>query len=376
MNNLYEQIENKIIKQVHISDIHFGAMNPEYQYQVLYNNFINRLYQDNYDLICINGDLFHKPYMAGSSAVYWGMKFIADIVEYCKQYNCTLILLQGTASHDGNQLQLFYDYSKIIDLYIVTECKIINFKGLSILCIPEMYNKGAEYYLKYLNQPIDLTIAHCILDDILPQAKINSQGLNSHAPIFNIRHFINSKLVMSGHIHNPYKYEHFHYCGSPYTWIFGESQSKGFYIIHQDNISGQYQTEFVEIDSIKFLDINIDDKILTTDPDKIIKYLNSKDNGFDNYRIVITVANQNIIEKIRILKHYYLNNKRIKFKVNDIDKFEDNKKEAEDNLSEQCKFILDDSISPYKKLSIYMSMFMNTDIDENEIIKLIEHKNT
>lgn len=378
--DLFTVIEKKLVKQLHISDIHFGAMDPEYQYNILKNNFIKELYNDKYDLVCINGDLFHKTYMAGSKVIYYTMKFMDDLVNYCEKNNTTLILLQGTNSHDGNQLQLFYHYSNRVnlDLRIIRDCCIIEAKGLRILCIPEMYNMGEDYYLKLLNQYSDLAICHCVLGDLLPMAKINSQGLNSHAPIFDIEHFRNVNLVMSGHIHNPLHIGNFYYCGSPYSWIFGEELIKGFYKVYQYN-TGQYSLEFIPIeDSKKYITINIDSKILTNDPDDIVKYIKEYINDYDNYRIEITVATPNIVNKIKILRKFFGNIKNIKLKVNNIDKFEEVKKDGIEEMNDAYSFLLNSNFTPFEIISKFILREFKQALDANEIENIIKNdgKNT
>ena len=51
-----------IIISAHIADLHFAAMNPKKQYDILSDQFIDKLESiPRLDLICINGDLFdHK----------------------------------------------------------------------------------------------------------------------------------------------------------------------------------------------------------------------------------------------------------------------------------------------------------------------------
>ena len=48
----------------HIADIHFGAFDPKTQYQILEEQFINRIIELPLDAVFINGDLFDHRAMA------------------------------------------------------------------------------------------------------------------------------------------------------------------------------------------------------------------------------------------------------------------------------------------------------------------------
>lgn len=370
---LMTPLKKELVRQAHISDIHFGAMDPKYQYELLTNQFTNVIRLGKYDLICINGDLFHKSYMAGSNVIYYAIKFIDDLADYCIENDTTLILLQGTASHDGNQLQLFYNYRQKegLDLRVIQECGLIYAKGLRIMCIPEVYNMGEYYYMKLLLREAELAICHCMLEDLLPAVKINSEGLNSHAPIFNINHFSKIKLVMSGHVHNPGVFKNFHYCGSPYSWQFGEDLKKGFFLVDQYT-TGEYKAQFVPIDSEKYYTINIDSKILVNNPEDIISYVNEYMNNVDNYRIEITVATSKLMGSIKVIREYYANNKKVKFKVNQVDKFDDNKDDFLDR-NEKFAFILDKNLSPSEVLSRYIDINTGELITPEKILSVIKN---
>ena len=115
MNNAITMFPRYEVKgtlvSIHIADIHFGAIDPKVQYDILKEQYIDRIsILDNIDLICIDGDLFEHKYMANSDVIYYSSEFVRQLVELCKIKNITLILLHGTYSHDANQLKLFYLY--------------------------------------------------------------------------------------------------------------------------------------------------------------------------------------------------------------------------------------------------------------------------
>ena len=133
-------MQEEILVEAHISDIHFGVFEPSKQYQILKQQFIDRINLLNLDLISINGDLFHHKFMSNSDAVMYAMKFVDELVQICRQKQCTLFILHGTPSHDANQTKLFYRYMNdpTVDVRVIESIKFEYVKGKRILCIPEI----------------------------------------------------------------------------------------------------------------------------------------------------------------------------------------------------------------------------------------------
>ena len=109
-------IENRgTLITAHISDLHFPVMNPQKQYQILEEQFIQKIASlPRLDLVCVNGDLFDHKISLSSDATLYASMFIAHLVELVKIHNATLIILQGTASHDANQ--------DLLSLYATSRC--------------------------------------------------------------------------------------------------------------------------------------------------------------------------------------------------------------------------------------------------------------
>ena len=104
-------LDQSVYKIVSIADIHFGCNeSPEYMYNQLKIQFIDRLYKIDFDIVSICGDLFDSKFMSNNVAITYALLFIDELVKLCSYKNATLILLAGTLSHDANQLSLFYHY--------------------------------------------------------------------------------------------------------------------------------------------------------------------------------------------------------------------------------------------------------------------------
>ena len=70
-----------ILISTHIADLHFAAMNPKRQYDILSDQFINKLKDiPRLDLICVNGDLFDHKIGLSSDATMYASLFISEIV--------------------------------------------------------------------------------------------------------------------------------------------------------------------------------------------------------------------------------------------------------------------------------------------------------
>ena len=341
---------------IHIADIHFGVIDPKLQYNILKEQYIDRIsILDNIDLICIDGDLFEHKYMANSDVVYYASEFIRQLVELCKVKNITLILLHGTYSHDANQLKLFYHYIQdpSIDIRIVETIKFEIVKGIRVLCIPELYNIDESIYQQYLYYSgiYELCIIHGTL-------KGSVYGDNSgQSRLFTIEDFKNcSGPIIGGHIHTGGCFNgHFYYCGSALRYKYGEEEPKGFLIVLQDLETRKYVVHKEIIESFRYDTIYLDD-IISNNPKDIIKYITDlkNNNGIDNLRIIFNKEVPS--DTMLLLNNYFKSISDIKLQYECDMKskiLEKNMKEMNDlgDLS----FVLDKSLSEYEILSRYIN---------------------
>ena len=158
-------MNNKVYTVISIADIHFGCNeSPEYMYNQLKIQFINKLYKIDFDIISVCGDLFDSKFMSNNIAITYAILFIDDLVKLCSCKNATLILLAGTLSHDANQLSLFYHYMNdpSIDVRIIEKIQFEDIKGIRVLCIPELYGISEEEYnnILYYSSGYDVCFLH------------------------------------------------------------------------------------------------------------------------------------------------------------------------------------------------------------------------
>jgi hypothetical protein len=363
---------SKILQQIHTGDIHFGAIDPKAQYEILMNQMVYPLTNNNFDIFSINGDLFDHKYATTADAVMYASMFIYEVVKLCMSKNASLIILHGTGSHDANQLKLFYQYLGYLDLHIVNQTSFIDVKGMRILCIPEEYNKGEDYYTEFLyNSGIyDMVCLHGTIAKSV--YGLNTTDLNSQKePVFDIECFGNCRgPIMASHVHTPGCFrEHMYYSGTPIRYQFGQEEPKGFIYLLFNHTTSEYHAEFVEIKSFAYDTVVIDD-MLKNPPEVIVQYINDlKAKGIDNLRVLFNEPS-NIVP---ILKKVYKNRQDIKIVGDDIS-FTDiikSNNETNDKFKEY-DFILNKNLSGYEIFTMYVNKAVGSDfITVDELVGIL-----
>lgn len=348
------------IVEIHIADIHFGVIDPKTQYNILTEQFLNKIININFDILYIDGDLFDHKFQANSDAVLYAELFISSCVNICKQKNASIVLLHGTSSHDSNQLKLFYHYlsDTTIDMRIIENTRFEIIKGKRILCIPEEYNKGEQYYKNFLYNSgfYDGVCMHGTLKNSIYGA--NEVDLSSKRnPTFDLGCFCNcTGPIISGHVHVAGCFEgHMYYPGCPLRWKFGEEEDKGFIILLHDLDSRQYRVHFEKIESFRYDTINLDH--LLKDPQQVISYIDQlKQNNIDFIRIEFTIDKEDCLN---IIKHYFQKDPTVKFL--ETYKKEKDKQAIHEALNTKYTgydYLLDDNIEAEEKLTRYINQEM------------------
>lgn len=368
-------MQNNIFLEAHISDIHFGAMDPLVQYRILREQFLDRIQDLNLDIISINGDLFDRKVLANTVVMTMAHLFINDLVEMCKYKGTTLLLIHGTESHDAHQLNNFYhlqSYDKdVLDVRIIEHACFEYIKGKTVLIIPEEYNKGYEYYRSlFASRDYDACYMHSTFVNSIPGK--NQVDLNSkREPVFGIENFWRCRgPIISGHVHVAHCYNsHFYYTGSPYRWCFGEEEPKGFMILCHDLNSEHYYLHFEEITSFRYDTIDLDD-LLMSDPNEVIKYLNNlKESGIDHIKLKI----RKYSSTNDILKEYYRDKDWIK--IDDRSKVEQAAQASEEMMEKYSglDFLYDPNIDEYTKFVMYVNHYEGENfVTVDKLKKIIE----
>lgn len=352
--NIERQEKRGLSIQAHISDIHFGVINPKVEYDILKEQFVNKLKGINLDCISIDGDLFDRLTMSNTDATLYASLFVKDLIDICREnetrgIHTVLLILAGTRNHDAGQLRIFYQYltDPTIDIRIVEDIRFENINGCKVLCIPELYNVPDEEYYKYFYYEgmYDMVFGH---GTIVGSVYDNGQNV---ARIFEPNDFAFCKgPVIFGHVHPGGSFHGFcYYNGSPIRWCFGEEEIKGFQIVIYDMDTCKYYIHKEPITSFRYDTISIDD-LLLNDPQTIISYIDKKrqTEGIDFIRIKC-ISSPVVQDKINVLKGYYAQDNTVKFQEQRFDKLnKDEMTQEQQDLYEKYNYFFSKTMSPYE----------------------------
>ena len=251
MVELNRNVQRGILYEVHIADLHFGTVPPKVEYEILHEQFIQKIMTlPRLDIISVNGDLFDHKLLSNSDAVLYASLFVDELCRVAKMFRATLILIEGTLSHECGQLKLFYHYinDPDLDIRIVNTIQYVYTHGAKILCIPELHGVDESVYNEFLYQNYcDQVFGHMTFKGAVFGNNVGTGRL------FCIEDFLRCRgPIISGHVHKPGCFDKdFYYCGSPLRYKFGEEEAKGFLIVLMDLDNRRYYTHFEEITSFR-----------------------------------------------------------------------------------------------------------------------------
>lgn len=373
--------ENKTrgsIIEVHISDLHFGAIDGETIYNILREQFLNKISLLRYDILSINGDIFDHGFMSSSDTIYWTMRFIDECIQDVVLKQATMIIIEGTRSHDAGQLKIFYQYlnNPNLDLRIIESGQIIYAKKARILCIPEEYGKGEEYYknLLFYNGEYDTCFMHGTIKGSVYGA--DKEDLDSpKSPVFSLESFKACRgPIIAGHVHDPGCFStYMYYCGSPIRWKFGEESDKGFLVVLHNLDTQQHYAHFERIESFRYDTVNLD-YMAKSDPKVIIDYLKSlKESGIYKIRVQFTSYPE---DNYNILKNYFKTDSSVVLDYNPNKQAKEEILKASNQIFEKYQgldFLLDAELSDNEKFVKYVNFYEGDGfITVNEMLELMK----
>lgn len=366
---------------VSISDIHFGAIDALYMYNNLKTQFIQRITPLDFDILAICGDIFEAKYMSNNPIISYSLSFIDDVVKLCRAKNATLIIIDGTQSHDSGQLKLFYHYlsDPTVDVRIVEEIKFEMVKGMRVLCIPEKYGVPEETYCKFLFESgaYDLCMLHGTFRGSFHGSEIAT--LNStKAPVFSLASFCNCMgPILMGHYHIAGCYETYaYYHGSTFRYKFGEEMEKGFLVTLYNQITRWHCTQLVEVKSHSYITLNIND-IIYRDPKEIIEYIKSYkvSHGIDFIRIQYNY-NDALKPMMDVVKSYFRTISDVTIQELKDSSIEQSNSTIDNTPPDsEYPFILDNGYDEMTKFVMYVNQNEGCDfITVDKLISILEDK--
>jgi DNA repair exonuclease SbcCD nuclease subunit len=236
------------IHAIIVADFHHGAVDVNTYKHELFTWFLPSLaeqLQNKPNYLVLAGDYFNHKMEMTSNASKLAIQCFAEIVRMCWGNGCPIYMVQGTWSHDYDQIQLLWNMSMCLKFpgtdtpvvhYISQSVQVLEpVPGYSVLFIPEMYPINHEEYRNHLlslaSHNIQAVHFHgrwdfCAFREELMQSERGMRG----APVHNTDDFMTfvKGPITGGHIHTGDSNGKVFYTSSLTRWSFGEPEPKGY----------------------------------------------------------------------------------------------------------------------------------------------------
>lgn len=365
-----------IIKGVSLNDLHFGIKESKRIYEEL-SIVKNFLEENEVHILTINGDYFDCKLSVGDPATYYAITFFSELIKIVRDKKIIFRIIQGTKSHDLNQLQIFKHYEDDIhlDFRVIENVEEEDFfdGAFNVLYVPEEYPENVdEYYAEWKKRKYCVMFAHTTFDFVAMPGQIEISQKNTHtAPVLIWKEWkdsLENGFATVGHIHgrNTYSNKIF-YSGSFSRWNYGERGDKGFTYYEYDTEKLVYDVRYIDnelapnfnVISVSELGLDLDNIDVSVIQENLNKFVNEK----DRLRIDLSGLSK---EKIQVLKEYYRPQSNIKIEVreNKISLKESAKKKEE---FEKYHYITKRQLPLNETIKRYCKEDMNKNIELKEI---------
>lgn len=375
-------IQNELFVTAFIADIHFGAQKAESLYQQLNERFLKVIKGKKLDMIVFGGDLFHSIITMNYSTSKYVLLFMERVLDLCAVQKIPYVrIIQGTMSHDNNQLKNFHIYENRTDVnfkIIPTVQEEILPEGIRILYVPEEYMENPEsYYSEYLTQDkkYDFIFGHGMFKETSFTAKKQkSEVTMSKAPVFDSKIFINSCKgpIYFGHIHIHQGIKKFiFYSGSFSRFRFGEEEDKGWYLNIYDIKTHKFVHEFIVntmAPTYETLTCILNPQIT---PEFLTNQIQNMLHVADNVRLKLIIQDDtDSAYIISYLNEMYKNNSSVKLDIQNTFEFKQEAMvdKAMEQVWDKYNFLKDEKISHEEKIQKFIKEKHHKDIPL-EIIK-------
>jgi hypothetical protein len=315
-----------LIKGLVIKDLHFGHKRTKEMYEEL--KIVKDYLNDNeIHILNINGDYFDRKLIGTEPAIFYAITFFSELVEICKRKNIKIRIIQGTRSHELNQLTTMFQHyldDEQLDIKIFMEITKETLMGTEVLYVPEEYPESKDYYDEWKKGSYNIVHGHGTWDFVhfaVMMDQNEEEGGSHGAPVFVYEEWkeaIKNGLAIFGHIHKRQSQENVFYGGSFTAWGYGDRSKKGFSIYTIDNESNKWTYETIDneqapsytVTSIKklFKDEDINNVLL----EDIQKKINEEADLTDNLRVDLSGLTD---DRIKIFKEVFKDNPKIKIEI-------------------------------------------------------------
>lgn len=334
------------------------------------------------DILIFAGDYFEKKLSMTDTAAFYANMFFNEVMNIVKDTKTIVRMIQGTMSHELNQLQIFKPFEANVSDYnfkIIETAQTENICGMDILFLPEEYPQDSnEYYKEFKEKEYNAIFGHGTWDFIAFDSQIehsNRTDMNS-APVFIYQDWektIPNGFVSFGHIHSRHVYKKkIFYSGSFSRWGFGEKSERGFTKFEYDLDEKTYNIDFINNTlAPKYEDIELS-KIYNenTDIKELLDVLENFEKNIDNIRLIL----DNIpSEVISILKNKYSGSTNVKILVKNLKQKEIALQENQEiqNKFDKYHYITRRELPLNLMIQRFCKEDLNYEISEEKINKLL-----
>ena len=376
-------IGNELFVTAFIADIHFGAVKTELLYEQLQEYFLKKIDKKKIDMVVFGGDIFHSVITMNYSTSHFVLLFMERLIDLCVENGIKYVrIIQGTMSHDNNQLNNFHIFENRIDVdvrIIMTVKDEVLPEGPHILYVPEEYILDMkEYYSPYLenkHKEYDFIFGHGMFEEVSFIAKNQeSEVTMSKAPVFSSKQFITACKgpIYFGHIHTKTTIkEHIFYPGSFSRFRFGEEEKKGWYLNVYDVKTHRYVHEFIQNKGAQIYNTITANIVQETPPETLAALVNNALLTDDYVKLKIIVKEDiDCSYMISYLNEKFQKNQNVKIEVrNDFELRKDIVKDQKvDEIWKEYEFLFEDGLSHEEKIQKFIKVKHNKDVPI-EVIK-------
>lgn len=381
-----------LLKIVTIADPHCAAMNAiDWAFQ-MNEGVIDEIEKiEEFDVLFIAGDYFHKKISANSDHMKAAMQVIFRLITICAERDAKLRIIKGTESHDNKQLDVFEELVGRVSCdfrVFQTLAEEQLFPNFKVLYIPEEYKVGKEYYEPYLSEEdkYDMIVGHGMTDIATFVAKVQeSEETHPAAPIFEVEELLKASTgpVHFGHIHKWMHKDRFRYVGALMTWAFGENQDKGFMYTEYNTIDRKIKDEKFILNKYVRTYItwkyDIDDKIFQLPPEEIVTAMLRKTKnysaGYLRLHLRIPDGYSDPAFLTNLMNETFAHHELVRLKIDNMSAENVKKRvqEEHDEIMARYQMLFNKAIPPEEKLKEFIEIQYGRNIPLEKIIDYLNN---
>lgn len=272
-----------------MGDIHLGHRrnSSESISNHILNCFSNEEETSKLDLILLEGDVFDNSIDLSDESVPFIDQTFAKLFRLAKKHDITIVILEGTPSHDWKQSQRLISLNEEVgqiyaDVRYVKNLSIeyIEHLDINVLCVPDEWNVSTGKTLEEVKElmaskgltQVDFSLMHGNFRYQLP-------GHLTKVPCHDEQEYLNltRHLIMIGHNHTKSSYDRIYATGSLDRLSHGQEEPKGHYRFTVEP-NGEYLANFIEnTDARYYKTIVIDDELSV---EESLEYIKNKSHNW------------------------------------------------------------------------------------------------